>query len=184
MWARLLVTVCEIRVISIKLMKRPGSTTHMLHPRGRLLAARYWLWPLSETCSPKTCNSRHNPLFKLWISVAQCSRWKFNFTVSIEALVYQTTLGQANFSMGFEIWWGIVRFIWVWPTHMIIILSKSQRPISWEGPFIWRRLIFWFSTTLLIQGRWWRTFPYQYRGTLWGKNTQLTSQVDRLLIWE
>src|SRR5438132_4621504 len=42
------VAVYETWVISSKLMKRPGSTTHMLHPRGRLLAARYWVWPRSE----------------------------------------------------------------------------------------------------------------------------------------
>ena len=35
------VAVYEIWVISSKLMKRPRSTMHMLHPRGRLLAAKY-----------------------------------------------------------------------------------------------------------------------------------------------
>jgi hypothetical protein len=36
------VAIYEIWVISSKLMKRPRSMTHMLHPRGRLLAAMYW----------------------------------------------------------------------------------------------------------------------------------------------
>jgi hypothetical protein len=32
-----MVAVCENRVISIKLIKRPRSTTYMLHPQGSLL---------------------------------------------------------------------------------------------------------------------------------------------------
>jgi hypothetical protein len=35
------VAVCEIRVISIKLMKRPGSTTYVLQPRSSLLEVKY-----------------------------------------------------------------------------------------------------------------------------------------------
>jgi hypothetical protein len=38
------VAVYEIWVISSKLMKRPWSTTYILHPRRGLLVARYWLW--------------------------------------------------------------------------------------------------------------------------------------------
>jgi hypothetical protein len=37
----LMVAVYENRVISIKLMKRHGSTTYMLHPRSSLLEVLY-----------------------------------------------------------------------------------------------------------------------------------------------
>ena len=39
------VTVCETWVISIKLMKRPGTTTNILHQRGSLLEVKYKLEP-------------------------------------------------------------------------------------------------------------------------------------------
>jgi hypothetical protein len=36
-----MVTICENQVISIKLMKRPASTTYMLYPRGSLMEIMY-----------------------------------------------------------------------------------------------------------------------------------------------
>jgi len=90
-WAWLLVAVREVWVSSNKLMKDHGvrlicstqGATYRQHSTGLIS---------SETCPQKTCNSRHSPLFKLWISIAWGSRWMFNLTVSTERLVYQTVL--------------------------------------------------------------------------------------------
>jgi hypothetical protein len=64
---------------------------------------------VSETHSHKTCNSRLSPLFKLWMSVTCCSRWKFNLTVSIKTLVYQTIVGRGKVIMRL---WDLVGDCW------------------------------------------------------------------------
>ena len=99
------VVVYETWVISSKLMKRPGSMTHMLHPRSRLLAAMYWLWLWVKV-------KLNSPLFKLWISVAWSSRWDLNLTVLTDSLVYQTVVRNKQISKwAFEIWWVIDRIL-------------------------------------------------------------------------
>jgi hypothetical protein len=64
----------------------------MLHPWSKATGSSSTSLALSKARSHKTCSSRRSPLFKLWMSVAGGSRRKFNFTVSVEILVYRTVV--------------------------------------------------------------------------------------------